>query len=354
MVDVYSLENFENSWRDYTSDGLIDSLFLYDFAEGAREHERRNRTSVRGLLNFLVRRANNTAIDHLHDYAFASMKKQFREIVERGAYDTVIIGYAYWAGLLDSIRDKQVTTVLDMTDFLTLNLFDAYEGKVNFSNLLEEEVRCVALFDKVLCISDEELFFFSRLAKRPEYHYIPISLPAPNTSRPSEYKYDILYIASANPHNRVGMTWFFDKVYPLLSSSYRILVVGEIVQFVSPHANVSLIEHVDDLDSVYRNTRIAICPLLGGTGLKIKVVESLSYGMPVVCTRHGVVGFQSKINNGCSIADDPGAFAGAVELLIENDAHYQQQSMLATSYFRDTFDEEHVHLLLDRVFHPEK
>lgn len=350
VVDVYSLENFENSWQGFAHGSLIDRLFLYDFAKGAKEHERRNRASLRGLLNYFMRRMSKTAVYHLYDYAFPSMKKQFREIVEKGAYDTIIIGYAFWAKLLDSIQDKQVTTVLDMTDFLTLNLFDAYEGKVKFANLLEEEVRRVDMFDKVLCISDEELFFFSRLAKRPEYHYVPLSLPAPRPTRITKYKHDILYIASANPHNRVGMTWFFNKVYPMLSNSYRILVVGEISGHVKPGANVDLIEHVDDLDSIYRTARISICPLLGGTGLKIKVVESLSYGKPVVCTRHGVIGFQSKINNGCSVADDPAAFADAVKRLFEDDEHYRRQSTLASSFFRENFDETHVHLLLDKIF----
>ena len=49
-----------------------------------------------------------------------------------------------------------------------------------------------------------------------------------------------------------------------------------------------------------------ISPLRIGSGIKIKVLEALARGLPVVATRHGVLGLDVGADDGCLVADDPG------------------------------------------------
>jgi glycosyltransferase involved in cell wall biosynthesis len=354
-VDFYSLENFENSWKDcdFRKDGLINELFLYDFNEGRSTKSRAlEQGIIKKIVSFLVKRRviQPDGVSQLHDFAFPGMKKQFREILSRKKYDFVVITYTFWARLLEGNRSKDIITVLEMQDFLSLNIFDSCGGKVKVGSLIEEEIDRVNLFDKVLCISEEERAFFSRFARNPEYFFTPLSLPRRVLPRDKKYAYDIMFIASGNPHNQAGIAWFFNSVYPLLSSTYRIAIIGEITKYVDNYPNVAPIEHVDNIDDVYLASRISICPLLGGTGLKIKVVEALSYGQPVVSTSYGVTGFHTKTNNGCCVSDDPTEFAHYIKRLIEDEMFYDQQSNVALSFFLDNFEESHVYRLLDKVF----
>ena len=124
-------------------------------------------------------------------------------------------------------------------------------------------------------------------------------------------------MGSNNPHNTNAAKWFFDKVYPLLPDTIKITVVGRVCSAVPEKENIEKIEYAENLSEYYKKSKITICPMLSGTGLKIKVVESLSYGIPIVCNTRGVDGLLNKLNNGCIVTNDPNEFSNAIQKLFK-------------------------------------
>jgi len=61
---------------------------------------------------------------------------------------------------------------------------------------------------------------------------------------------------------------------------------------------------VANLVEFYQNVSIVICPMFSGTGVKIKVLEALSYGIPVVTNQRGVDGLLNKSANGCLVTEN--------------------------------------------------
>lgn len=349
-VDMLSVKNFESSWdnQDAKQENLIDELFLYDFAAGKRSDKK---NWERFFRRFFKKKEGETIVfEQLPDYAFPGMKKKFDEILSRKQYDFILFSYVHWANLLQNRKRDHVRLILDISDFITLNLHDMTGGKIHAGAMLEEEIRRVNLFHKVLCISAEEMWFFSQFAKNPCFTYIPFFMKKNKPKTGGNKEFDILFIGSGNAFNKQGMDWFFEKVYPLLSRSLQVLIVGNITSHVPAHENVKCIPFVPKIDDVYYNARISICPLLGGTGIKIKVIEALSYNLPVVTTSKGVVGFPSKSRNGCLIADTPEEFAGHISGLLTDKSLYDGQSMLAGLYFEENFEESIICERLDRVF----
>ena len=90
--------------------------------------------------------------------------------------------------------------------------------------------------------------------------------------------------------------------------------------------------------------------MLSGTGLKIKVVESLSYGIPVVCNERGVDGLLSKINNGCLVSNNPNEFASFIEKLLNDEKYYNKISGEGKNFFAQSLDETIVFKKLDYFF----
>ncbi|MCK4761715.1 MAG: glycosyltransferase family 4 protein [Candidatus Aminicenantes bacterium] len=376
-VDLFALKNFVSSWdkQDLQEKGLIDELFFYDFAEGRRQGKRKGK---KWPLRFLKQKVSgDVKFAELPDYAFDGMKKKFLQILAAKQYDFVIISYVYWAGLIEPRPAKNCRIILDLSDFTTLNLFDMTAGKIDTGVLLGEEIRRVNLFDDVLCISAEEQWFFSQFAKNPYYYYIPFflkkgSLDKKNPKNDKDKyeskdkdknkKYDLLFVGSDNPFNKEGIDWFLKEVFPLLSAPLNILVVGKVTAHVreqgyetgnsgsTGNKNVKCIPFAADLGDVYRQTKIALCPLLGGTGIKIKVIEALAYELPVVTTPKGVTGFPSKAGNGCLVADTPQEFADQVSRLLSDGNFYNEQSRQARQYFREHFEESRVYKQLDHIF----
>lgn len=350
-VDMLTLTNFQSPWEnpENARGDLVREIYFYDFKKGARGQKQKNKKrDLRALLR--KRMPFCTAFKHLPDFAYPGMKKQFDGILQKTPYDFVIISYVYWAGLITSGAVGNTRTVLDLSDFMTLNRFDSSGGDVKIGPMIEEEIRRVNLFHTVMCISDDEKTFFSRFALGPRYYYVPFFMEKHEPVTAVEPGYDILFIGSDNPHNKKGIAWFFEKVVPLWDNPYRILIAGKISEYVDARAGVTRRPHVEDLGEVYGKSRIAICPLRGGTGMKIKVVEALSYGLPVVTTSRGVSGFPCKTDCGCLIADSPKAFARTIRRLLTEDRLYREQHDRAAAFFPDHFGASAVYRRLDEIF----
>ncbi|MGC2063333.1 MAG: glycosyltransferase [Thermodesulfovibrionales bacterium] len=355
-VDLLGLSNFVDSWPESGKIGnheiKVDNLFLYDFKRGRKEADTVVKNIRHGIGRFF-RGQRSLAYSALPDFAFRGMRRLFDTLVSRTHYDFILISYAYWAGLIEGRDYPNTTSILEISDFLTLNLSDAEPGRVDVGTLLNEELRRVNLFERVFCISGDELSFFSRLAARPTYYYVPHFMPQTEIVRDVRdvFTADVCIVASDNPHNIKGIKWFYDQVMPLLPDTLRYTVVGRItghVPFILD--NVTTIPYVEDLSEIYNKSRISICPLLGGTGMKIKVVEALAHGLPVVCTRYGVIGFRHGHVTGCTVADSAEDFAAAIRVLIADPEHYREQCRSARNFFLQNFEEACVYRKLDDVF----
>ena len=354
-VDLFSLKNYESSWQnqDPKAEGLINELFLYDFTGGKLSYRKNWQKLFRRILK--GKRASDMVYEELPDYAFPGMKRKFKEILSKKQYDFILFSYVHWANLIETTVQLPGKLILDLSDFITLNLFDMCEGKIDTAALLEEEIRRVGLFGKVMCISAEEMWFFSQSVRDSEFFYIPFFMKKKKKPAAGRKKFDILFVGSDNSFNKKGMKWFFEKVFSLLPPSVRILIVGRIASFVPEKENVTCIPFAPDLDDIYNNVKIAVCPLLGGTGIKIKVIEALSFDLPVVSTTKGVVGFPSKLHNGCMIADTAAEFAAHISGLLQDKKLYKEYGKLAGNYFMENFEESAVHEQLDKIFlFPEK
>ncbi len=350
-VDLFALENFKSSWAADALDarGLVDHLYLYDFKKGGRWQRPGNRKN--NPLNRLKRYLPlGHVYNRLEDYAYGSMQKQFDALITAQRYHFILIGYVHWANLIRSRAVGPAVTVLDLTDFITLNKFDLAGQAVDIFAMMKEEIRRVNLFDRVLCISDQEKYFFSQFAGHPQYHYIPFFMDDNSQARPRRQQYDLLFIGSDNAHNQKGVQWFFEQVYPRLDRSVRVLIAGAIAGYVRDYDNVTRIAHVENLAEVYRQSRISICPLLGGTGMKIKVIEALSHGLPIVSTEKGLGGFPAKIHTGAVVCDSPEKFAAGIQRFLADADFYQRHRQYARKFFKENFSRSVVYRQLDQAF----
>jgi polysaccharide biosynthesis protein PslH len=119
------------------------------------------------------------------------------------------------------------------------------------------------------------------------------------------------------PPNRDGLTWFLRECRePVLRAipGFRLLLVGRGSNTPPPEAaawggHVEPLGWVENLDDVLLSVAGMVSPLQVGSGVKIKVLEALARGLPVVATRQGVLGLDVGADDGCLIADTPAELA---------------------------------------------
>lgn len=296
--------------------------------------------SILGLLKNGTKKFNRIGV---------GQQKEFESILSKNKYDYIIISYVLFAPFIENKQLlKGATTIVDTHDFFTAQ-FNTEKNK-NLGNNLATEVKYLKKFDSIWTISGEEQFIFSQFLPNKNIITIPHGLENNFKSKEKLATIDIFYVGSNNPHNTTSATWFFDKVYPLLPSNIKITVVGRVCEVVPDKNNIEKILFAEDLADFYKKTKITICPMLSGTGLKIKVVESLSYGIPVVCNERGVDGLLNKINNGCLSTNEPDIFANYIIELINNEVFYNTQTKYASDFFSASLDRTIVKSKLNEFF----
>ena len=216
----------------------------------------------------------------------------------------------------------------------------------------EYEAELLRAFDVIIAIQPEEAQDFAAIC--PEKEVVTIPFPIIPTPRKSdrEVKGRCLFVGSAAMHNIDGLQWVLSEVWPSIaahSPDFTLHVCGTVCEGV--HVRVAGVVYrgiVPDLEQEYSEAALVIVPLRAGSGLKIKILEALSYGCPCVTTKIGAQGLLQEGELPFVVADPPDKFADlTIELLSSEQARGRLRA--ATSEFCAQYSPEHVfQVLTDR------
>jgi len=339
-------------WSDsdiatFQQTGLADRLFVLD-RKPSKKNILRYFLSHK-LPEFFIKKKAGFYKAPIYDHITRYYQKQFDNILKKNSYDFVLINYVTCASLIhNNPYLKGATTIIDTHDFFTSQ--HQHHKNFDIGASFKEEMRRLSWFDMIWTVSTEEHYIFSQFCKN-DVRLVQTMLDKPSVRRDfKDKKYDIIYVASDIRHNQLSAEWFFKQVYPLLPSDIKICVIGKITRYIDDYPNVEKILFVDDLADYYTQAKVAICPMLSGTGIKIKVVEALSFGLPIVCNHRGLDGLLNKVNNGCIATNDATQFASAIQQLLHDTAFYERQSHMASATFDLFFAKEQAYQRLDNIF----
>lgn len=120
--------------------------------------------------------------------------------------------------------------------------------------------------------------------------------------------------------NLDGMKWFFSEVYHKLPVSTKIYVIGVALpeyyqKELKNIPNVEYLGFVDDPYVMISNAKAMFAPLFSGAGVKVKVVESLACGTPVIGNEISFEGISEEYRSFMITANTPDDYAGQVSRL---------------------------------------
>jgi hypothetical protein len=136
------------------------------------------------------------------------------------------------------------------------------------------------------------------------------------------------WLAGSNSPNGDGLRWFTAEILPLVRRAIpwvRVHVTGanppaELVALSDP--NLFFEGHVADLPGFYSRVRVVMAPIRFGAGVKVKTVQALQYGVPVVATSCGAEGIATHGLEAITVADSPHEFASALIKLLTDRPHW--------------------------------
>ncbi|HCP40166.1 MAG TPA: hypothetical protein DIT65_00070 [Cryomorphaceae bacterium] len=190
--------------------------------------------------------------------------------------------------------------------------------------------------DAIWSISPVDSDWFSALNTKTTF--VPVSIAArPLSSEIKEKKCFFLGALDWLP-NLESVEWFLRDVWPLIHStdpSIEFHLAGNKIPSHLMNLKLSgLIVHrrVMNAEEFAKNHGISVIPLLSGSGVRIKLLENGSYGIPTVSTSIGAEGIYSASNTIIPIADDAESFARHIVRLCTDTS---QASLLAQALHED-------------------
>ena len=121
------------------------------------------------------------------------------------------------------------------------------------------------------------------------------------------------------------MDWFVNEVMPLVlarEAHARLVVAGSDPPPKHAYSDFSgalrMLGYVEDVREPLGRYAVFVCPILSGSGVRVKLLEAFAAGIPVVSTKVGAEGLARNDGEFCRLADDPAGFAERVIALFEN------------------------------------
>ena len=126
--------------------------------------------------------------------------------------------------------------------------------------------------------------------------------------------------------NAEGLHWFCRKIWPQVLDQFpklKLLVVGigKLAEEYSDAYSTPSTEFtgaVEDVKPYYNKAAISIVPLLTGSGTRLKILEAMGMGVPIVSTSVGAEGIHYTSGNEIIIADEEREFADKVIALLKD------------------------------------
>lgn len=276
--------------------------FFYYPLEGLREAQRREMEDAWDFFHTIpadvdTSRRSLGEFFGVDDWYDARVDAAVRELHRRFDFGMVLVNYVWFSAVLEQFPDT-VLKVIDTHDVFGDRHLRFTERGMRpewFYTTVAEERRGLARADVVIAIQHIEAEHF-----RDVLAGLPTRVETIGYLAPPRFldrhggggKLTLGYLGSGNPFNVASLTEFARRLQaaPDIAAKYRFLVAGSICNVVKALPPFEVVGLVDTADDFYGRVDGAINPMLGGTGLKIKTLEALSFGKMVAGTPDAFAG----------------------------------------------------------------
>lgn len=190
------------------------------------------------------------------------------------------------------------------------------------------------VFDEILFISNEEKEIFASKfsGSQCRFTYLPPStMKFSNHIASGTVEKKLLYFGNMELKNNFkSILWFVKKVFSKVikeDSSVILEVIGKIsekdrIRIERFVPNVKVRGYVDDLEKEIYSAAMIVSPVLYGAGVKVKVIDAISYGQIVVATSKSIEGTNLKAGEHLIVEDNPQKQANRILDILYNRAKY--------------------------------
>lgn len=274
---------------------------------------------------------------HVERFKSKSFDTKLIEILQVNTFDIVQIELLYMSPYLDTIRKyssaKVVLRAHNIEHLIWERLTQSEKNPIKkfylkhlSSTLKKYEYEVLNRYDGIIPITKKDAIFFEHSTDVPVY---PVSFGINEDKIPQEISSEsenaLFHIGAMNwMPNEEGIRWFLDEVWPEVATAQpelKLYLAGrEMPEWLNSLnlRNVEVVGEVPDAADFIKLKSISIAPLLSGSGIRIKIIESMALGKSVISTTIGAEGINYTSGENIMIADSKEEFLFAINKLYKN------------------------------------
>lgn len=303
------------------------------------------------------------------DYYFPSVQDALRNRLAKGDVDIFQIEHSLLAPYVRAAEISPKTqTVLSLHNVGALQyrrmaqietgLFGRTLGWAKARLMQKWEAEWCNKFDQVIVVSDPDAEVLRTMGVSRPITVIPNGIDLPPKALPLSHAEKLLFVGNLRyPPNRDAALWLTQKIIPLLQrdgSRVGLTVAG----YDPPPAFVTTLERTGttilaspaDLVPLYSEASVVLAPLRAGGGTRIKILEALAMGKPVVATRMAAEGLGLEDGKSVLFAETEHDFAKRIHQLMNDPALRKALGVNGRAYVKRLFDWDIVAASLEQVY----
>ncbi len=259
-------------------------------------------------------------------------ESRLREILQTEEFDIIQMEGLYLTPYLPVIRDHTGTPILfrshNIEHFIwerlaksTTNPLKKLYLKILATRLRKYEMKTVHQVDGLVAISPVDLRFFQRNGFSQPAVTIPVGMDEiiQDEGETDVLENSVFHLGRMDWRpNLDGMKWFLDQVWPIVVSKNPMLTFV-LAGINIPHHfyqyegnNVVIAGEVPDARSFLQRHQLMVVPLQSGGGMRVKIIEGMATGKPIVSTSIGAEGIDCTHKENILLADMPDEMANAI------------------------------------------
>lgn len=217
-------------------------------------------------------------------------------------------------------------------------------------------------FDAILTVSGADRAAMAEVVDDPaKIEVLPIAIdpgPGPLLRQPDGphilHLGTMFYLPNAD-----GVLWFAREVYPRIRArlpQVRFTVVGanpppEVRALAAQNTSICVTGYVADTAPIVRRSSVLVVPLRAGSGMRVKILNALAQGLPVVTTSIGCEGLATVPGRDLLVADTAEDFAEAVLRVLTDEALARSLAAHGRRLVEQMYDYRLVCRKLDDIYH---
>ncbi len=235
-------------------------------------------------------------------------------------------------------------------------------SRLDWMRQLRYELSVIRRADAVQTVSDEDARFLAGFLAHPERIRV-----VPNGVDPDEYRPPprpvtnkrLLFVGNFDHlPNFDGLEWLLSEIWPkLLGQDPELFLTvagsggGPDLARICRVRGVDLVGEVNDLRPLYREHQILLAPIRVGSGTRIKILEALASGLPVVSTPVGAEGLECRDGVEICIARETADWCAAIQKLLRNSSFHQSLAVRGRQLILEQYDWDRIAERLLEIWH---